>query len=206
MARFSIILPYLGFFGRALGDSFVPINGNAMSSLHGTPYFEDFFPESTLTVDNSTLIPVISPDGSGIAIQTPTTQFHTHVNFRFPSYINRRSCLCQLAFRIDPHASPVVDKGANSAELDLFDLDSPTNATHHPNIAGYQGRWIARELIQGSGVAYTEFGVQPFDCSAMRLGGLLMGFEVAPKWWDPDARVNVSWSGKQVTCLSVPIV
>lgn len=208
MARLSIILPYLGFFARSLGNSFVPTGGNAISSLYGTPYFEDFeeiYPESTFTVDNSTLTPVISPDGSGIAIQTSTAQFHTHVNFRFPSYINERSCLCQLAFRIDPNPPTAVDEGANSAELDLFELDSPTNATHHPNIAGYQGRWIAKELIQGSGVAYTDFGIQPFDCSSMRLGGLLMGFEVAPKWWDPDARIDISWSGKQFIRLSFPL-
>ncbi|KAG6354199.1 hypothetical protein INS49_004803 [Diaporthe citri] len=195
MARFSIILPSLGFFGRSLGNSFVPTNGNALSPLHGTPYFEEVHPESTFTVDNSTLTPVISPDGSGIAIQTSTTQFHTHVNFRFPSYINEGSFLCQLAFRIDPHPQSAVDDGANSAELDLFELDSPTNATHHPDIAGYRGRWVAKELVQESGVAYTEYGIQPFDCSSMRLGGLLMGFEVSPKWWDPDARVNISWSG-----------
>lgn len=182
----------------------MPTNENAISPLHGTPYFEEVYPESTFTVDNSTLTPVISPDGSGIAIQTSTTQFHTHVNFRFPSYINERSCLCQLAFRIDTHPSSVVDEDANSAELDLFELDSPTNETHHPNIAGYQGRWVAKELVQGSGVAYTEFGIQPFDCSSMRLGGLLMGFEVSPKWWDPDARVNISWSGKQVIWFSFP--
>lgn len=204
MARSSVILACLGLFGRSLGNSFVPTDGNAISSLHGTPYFEEVYPESTFTVDNSTLTPVISPDGSGIAIQTSTAQFHTHVNFRFPSYINERSCLCQLTFRIETHPSSVVDEDANSAELDLFELDSPTNETHHPNIAGYQGRWIAKELVQGSGVAYTEFGIQPFDCSSMRLGGLLMGFEVSPKWWDPDARVNISWSGKQVIRFSFP--
>lgn len=200
------MLPYLGFLGQSLGNSFVPTNGNAISSLHGIPYFEEVYPESTFTVDNSTLTPIVSPDNSGIAIQTSTTQFHTHVNFRFPSYINERNCLCQLAFRSDLHFPSTVDEGANSAELDLFELDSPTNETHHPNIAGYQGRWIAKELVQGSGVAYTEFGIQPFDCSSMRLGGLLMGFEVAPKWWDPDARVNISWSGKKVLCLSFPLI
>lgn len=190
------MLPYLGIVGRSLGNTFNPIDGNAVYASHGTPYFEAFYPESTFTVDNATLTPIASPDGSGMATQTSTSQFHTHVNFRFPPYINERNCLCQLSFRIS-HDQPVpVDESVNSAELDLFQLDSPTSETHHPNIAGYQGRWIASELVPGSGVAYTDFGIQPFDCSAMKLGGLLVGYEVAPKWWDADARVNVSWSGK----------
>lgn len=190
------MLPYWGFFPWSLGNLFVPINGDAISFVSGTPYLEYFYPESTFIIDNSTLTPVLSPDGSGIAIQTATSQFHTHVNFRFPSYINEQRCLCQLAFSIDPQAPPGLGEGTNSAQLELFELDSPTNETHHPNIAGYQGRWVAKELVSGSGVAYTEFGIQPFDCSAMRLGGLVMGFEVAPKWWDADARVDISWSGE----------
>lgn len=197
MAKLPKLLPLLGLIGRSLGSTFVPNNGNAIFTSHGTPYFEEIYPESTFTVDNSTLTPVISPDGSGVAIQTSTSQFHTHMNFRFPAYINERNCLCQLSFRIDPAQPSPVDDSVNSAQLDLFELDSPTNETHHPNIAGYQGRWIASELVRGSGVAYTEFGIQPFDCSAMKLGGLLVGYEVAPKWWDADARVNISWSGKR---------
>ena len=187
--------------GQSFGNTLIPNNGNAIFASYGTPYFEEIFPESTFTVDNSTLIPTISPNGSGVAVHTSTTQFHTHVNFRFPHYINERDCLCQLSFRIDPLQPAIVDNIVNSAQLDLFELDSPTNETHHPNISGYQGRWTASELVQGSGVAYTEFGIQPFDCSSMQLGGLLMGFEVAPKWWDVDARVNISWSGKPVCFL-----
>jgi hypothetical protein len=202
MAKLSMILPYLGLIGWSLGNTFIPVNGNAIFASHGTPYFEEVYPESTFTVDNSTLIPVISPDGSGVAIQTSTSQFHTHVNFRFPAYINERNCLCQLSYRIDDAQPTPVDESVNSAQLELFELDSPTNETHHPNIAGYQGRWIASELVRGSGVAYTEFGIQPFDCSTMKLGGLLVGYEVAPKWWDADARVNISWSGKRLSAVN----
>lgn len=206
MAKLSRILSYLGMVGLSLANTFTPIDGSAIYSSYGTPYFEEISPESTFTVDNSTLTPVISPDGSGVAVQASTTQFHTHVNFRFPTYINDRSCLCQLSFHTD-HIQPApVDESVNSAQLDLFELDSPTNETHHPNIAGYQGRWIARELVPGSGVAYTEFGIQPFDCSAMKLGGLLVGYEIAPKWWDAAARTNVSWSGKRLFHLLCSLI
>lgn len=201
MAKLSMILSYLGMAGFSIADPVIPINGNAIYASHGIPYFEDLHPETTFIVDNSTLTPIISPDGSGLAVQTSTTQFHTHVNFRFPTYINDRNCLCQLSFHTDPAQPVQVDETVNSVQLDLFELGSPTNETHHPDIAGYQGRWIARELVPGSGAAYTEFGIQPFDCSAMKLGGLLVGYEVAPKWWDAAARVNVSWSGKRVLYL-----
>lgn len=142
-------------------------------------------------MDNSTLVPIPSLDFSGLALQTATTQFHTHVNFRFPDYINESQCMCQLAF----HTASPAD-GAGNAQVDLFELDAPTNGTHHPSISGYQGRWIARQLITGTGVALTEFGIQPFDCSSLKMGGLLVGYEVAPKWWDDTASVDVRWSGK----------
>lgn len=85
MAKLSMILSSLGMVGLSLANTLISVYGNAIYASYGTPYFEEISPESTFTIDNSTLTPVISPDGSGVAVQTPTAQFHTHVNFRFPT-------------------------------------------------------------------------------------------------------------------------
>lgn len=176
--------------------------GSASPLGYIIPYYEEILPESVFIVDNSTLIPVPSLDLSGLALQNATTQFHTHLNLRFPGYINERHCLCQLAF----HANFVAADDVHNAQVDVFELETPTNETHHPNISGYHGRWIAKELIPGTGVAYTEFGIQPFNCSSLKMGGLLVGYEVAPKWWDDTVHIDVHWSGESQNCFIILLI
>lgn len=164
------------------------------------PYYMEYASTSIYTVDNSTLRPIAATSGLALQQQVSagdkaTIQVHTHVNFLYPAHINKGDCLCQLGFRM----SDEVNVGGSSAAgpvLDVFELDSPTSETHHPDIAGYQGRLVAQELASGSGVAYTVFGMQPIACSERQLGGQLVGYEIAPKWWDDSADTNVTWSGK----------
>lgn len=175
------------------------VRASPTESFH--PYYEEVMPKEIFTVRNSTLQP--KPTIKGIALQTKSgsgvTQFHTHENFLFPEYIHHAQCVCQLAFRLN--AGVEVSPNANDLELDVFDLAKPTSATYHPNISGYQGRVLVKESLPGAGVAYVEYGLQPFDCSKEGLGGKLVGYEVAPKWWDRSAEVNITWSGMYALLL-----
>lgn len=176
---------------------------DSFTGLH--PYYEEVMPSEMYTVKNSTLQPSRSTTGLALQVMTGSTmvQVHTHVNVKFPEYVNRGQCFCQIAFRMT--ADVEVSATSSSAELDVFELDSPTTTEHHPNINGYQGRVDAKELVKGSAVGYVEYGLQPFECSSMHLGGKEVGYEIAPKWWDDSVVVNVKWSGKMIAfkCLNV---
>ena len=185
MSLFACILSILAFFISSL------------VAVRPHPYYEEILPAETYIVDNSTLIPILSPD-KGVALRVTTPfrrQVHSHVNFRFPEYISAGQCLCQIAFRLTSTAGALYNLSV-SGELDVFELESPTSETHHPDISGYQGRLSVGGWAPEKGVADVVFGMEPFNCSAMKLGGQLKGYEVAPEWWDEDAEVNVTWSGE----------
>lgn len=152
------------------------------------PFYSEVFPTSMFTVDNTTLLPV--PSLIGIASQNKTSsQIHTHLNFQFPYYISSGQCFCQFSFRITPEV-----KATSDPIVEVFELDTPTSEMHHPNIKEYQGRLLVKELVPGSGEAWIEFGMLAFDCSALGLGGKMVGYEVAPKWWDEESVMSLTWA------------